>query len=73
MVVLPCQGMLNSGQGSEAVKVSPEWYVDFIVQFARQYVEARSQEWQNQDAVKAQGWAILLAAEELRRNLPKDE
>lgn len=53
------------------MEVAPEWYVNFIVDFARRYVAERNQEWQNHDSVKAQGWAILLAAEELRRHLPK--
>jgi hypothetical protein len=58
---------------NEPVKISPEWYVNFITDFARRYVDARSQDWQDHDAVKAQGWAIMLAAEELRRNLPRSE
>lgn len=51
--------------------MTPAEAADIVEKFARRYVaERENQDWRDAaavDAVKAQGWAILQAAAELRR------
>jgi hypothetical protein len=51
--------------------MTPAEAADIVEKFARRYVaERENQDWRDSaavDAVKAQGWAILQAAAELRR------
>lgn len=56
----------------EPIKVSTGWIVNWLQDYARRYVAERSQEWQDMDAVKAQGWAIMVAAADLKRELPEN-
>jgi hypothetical protein len=52
--------------------MTPAEAADIVEKFARRYVaERENQDWRDAaavDAVKAQGWAILQAAAELRRS-----
>lgn len=48
--------------------MTPAEAAGFVESFARRYVaERESQEWNDPDTVKAQGWVLLLAAADLRK------
>lgn len=49
--------------------MTPNEAAAIVEQFARRYVaEHEHQEWHEPDAIKAQGWVLLLAAAELRKH-----
>ena len=52
--------------------MTPTEAADIVEKYARRYVaERESQDWRDSDAIdaiKAQGWAILQAAHELRKS-----
>jgi hypothetical protein len=57
--------------------MTPAEAADIVEKFARRYVaERENQDWRDAaavDAVKAQGWAILQAAAELRKSSDNGE